>query len=499
MEMKRIGKILKHPNLALLYGFFDIVNLTFTVSFLVIPYWFYHAGILFGIASISLSLALGAIASFWVLEVLARATFLHHSEDYSCINNRQDEFIPKIDPDKKFELNELSKIIMGKISGLVVSFIVILTAILMILNGIIPGSQALAVNIPINTTVFTACNSSEFDVGFLPSELTCVNWYRLMVGVFGLIGTVLSCLRGKEQIYIIVTLSIIRIVVMCYMMGFSVYVMNEDTRANRTIETDIVTRFDFSQGMLATAAFFSLLYLPTLVPSVTYPIPNKSRLRLLIIISMASLTIFLSLYGVILSLAFGNLIHPNSILNLQPYTMGEYNLYLRIFSHIILLYPCLDGISSFMYGVILASNQTFTILTGKDFSELSKKRKFQLLNLLIYLCYSIFPTLICLFISNISIILDISGLVIFISNIVIPSILQIFSNYKCRKLLNKVSKSASILRNICNRIFKASIPTPDSSFYSSTYMVISITSVFSVIFAISFYLLIDSIFIHNSS
>ena len=492
--MEKIRNFLRHPNLALVYGFFDIVNLTLTVSFLVVPYWFYHAGILFGIVSISLTLALGAIASFWVLEVLARATFLQHNEDYSSLNNMRDDILPKIDPDKKFELNELSKIIMGKMVGIVVSIVVILTAIFMILNGIIPGSQALAVNIPINTTTFTACNSSEFDVGFLPIEPTCINWYRLMVGLFGLIGTVLSCLRAKAQIFVIVILSIIRIAVMCYMMVFSVFVMGEDTKGNRTMETSFVTRFDFGQGMLATAAFFSLLYLPTLVPSVTHPIPDKSRLRPLIIVSLVSLTIFVSLYGVILSFAFGHLIHPNSILNLQPYTMDKYNWPLRIFSHIILVYPCLDGISSFMYGVILASNQTFTILTGKDFSELSKGRKFQLLNLLIYLCYSIFPTLVCLFIANVSIVLDISGLIIFISNIVTPSLLQIFSNYKCRKLLNKVSNYGSILRKICIRIFEASVPTPDSSFYSSTYVVVSITSIFSVIFAISFYFLIRTIF-----
>ena len=97
-------------------------------------------------------------------------------------------------------------------------------------NSIIPGSQALAVNIPINTTVFAACNSSEFDIGFLPSEISCVNWYRLTVGVMGLIGTVLSCFLGKEQIYVRVILSIIRIIVMCYMMGFSIFVMSEDRK-----------------------------------------------------------------------------------------------------------------------------------------------------------------------------------------------------------------------------------------------------------------------------
>ena len=491
--MKQMKSFLEHTNLTLVFSFFDIVNLTIAVSFLVIPYWFFHAGLLLGIVSLSLSLGLGAIASFWVLEVLARASFLQRNEDYSCINNRQDEIVPEIDPDRKFELNELSKITMSNISGSVVSSVVILSGILMIFDGIIPGSQALAVNIPINTTIFAACDSSEFDVGFLPEEISCVNWYRLMVGVFGLIGTLLSCLRGKEQIYVIVILSIIRIVVMCYMMGFSIFVMSEDRKGNNSIETAFVTKFEFTQGMLATAAFFSMLILPSLVPSVVHPIRNKSRLRPLIIVTFVLLTILLSLYGIILSFAFGHSIHPNSILNLQPYTTDEYSWFVRVISHIILIYPCIDGISGYIYGVTLASNLTFTILTGKDFSELSIKRKFKLLNFLIYLGYSIVPTVVCLFISNLSIILNSSGLVVFISNIIIPSFLQIFSNKKCRKLLNIVPESGSIRRKLFNKMFKASFPTPDSSFYSSTFMVVSITLTSSIIFVLTFYFLIEYI------
>ncbi|KAI6647596.1 hypothetical protein LOD99_8670 [Oopsacas minuta] len=492
--MQCIKECLNHPKLALFYGFFDVLNLTLTVSFLIIPYWFYNAGILFGIASLALSLALGGISSFWVLEILGRASFLHRSLEYSCINKDEDKIIPTIDPDRKFEFNGLSKIIIGKIGSTLVSLVVIVTGILMIFNGIIPGSQSLSVNIPINATIFTACNSSEFDVGFLPVDSNCVNWYRLMVGIFGLLGTILSCLGSKEQIYVIVFLSVLRLVVMSYMMGFSIYIISISP-GNTTIETGFITHYDMSNGMLATAAFFSLLYLPTLVPAVTHSIPNKSRLRLLIIVSLVSLTVFLSLYGVILSFAFGHNIHPNSILNLQPYTMDERLWFLRIISHIILVYPCLDGISSFMYGVILASNQTFTILTGKDYSELSKKRKIQLLNLTIYLCFSIFPTFACLFISNVSIILDVSGLVIFISNIIIPSLLQIFSNFKCRRKMILVSKkSGSQLKVILSFLFKAAFPTSDSGFYSSTFVVLCITTIASVIFAISFGYLIASFF-----
>ena len=168
--------------------------------------------------------------------------------------------------------------------------------------------------------------------------------------------------------------------------------MSKDRKGNTSIETAFVTKFEFTQRMLATAAFFSMLILPSLIPSVVHPIRNKSRIRPLIIVTFVSLTILLSLYGIILSFAFGHSIHQNSILNLQPYTTDEYSWFVRVISHIILIYPCLAGISGYIYGVTLASNITFTILTGKDFSELSIKRKFKLLNFLIYLGYSTVPT-----------------------------------------------------------------------------------------------------------
>ena len=496
-----IGKIkscLERPKTLVFFGVFDVVNLTLTVTFLIVPYWFYHAGLLFGIVSLSLSLVLGGISSFWVLEVSARAGLLFRNKDYSLVNDESCKIDISIDPDRKFEFNELAKIVIGKIASFIISLIVTTSAILFMFSGIIPGSQALAVNIPINTTIFTACSSEEFDVAILPGG-NCLNWYRLMVTIFGIVGTVLACLRGKDQIYVIVFLSILRLLVMCYMICFSIFVIRDEI-SNATIPTNFVTDFDLSKSMLATGAFFTFIYLPTLVPSVTHSITIKSSLRPLIIISFLFLAIFLSMYGSVLSFAFGSNIHQNSILNLQPYTMNNHSSALRVMSHIILLYPCLDGISSFMYGVILASNQTFTLFIGKDFSEVSKVKRYKILNLIIYVCFSIFPIIICLFISNIGTILDISGLIIFVSNIIIPALLQIFSTIKCRKLFSSILPKTrawinnSIFTNAITFLFESTFPTPYSSLYSSYFMVIAITLISTIFFSLSFVFLIVSFF-----
>ena len=496
--IRKIKSCLEHPKMLLIYGFFDVVNLTLTVTFLIVPYWFYHAGLLFGVVSLSLSLLLGGISSFWVLEISARTSLLFRNKDYSYIKSESNEIDTSIDPDRKFEINELSKIIVGKIVSFVVSMVVIVSAILFMFSGIIPGSQALAVNIQINTTVFTACSSDEFDVSLLPGG-NCLNWYRLMVGIFGIVGTVLACLRGKDQIYVIVFLSILRLVVMCYMICFSIFVIH-DKPLNSTIPTNFVTKFEISQSMLATGAFFTFIYLPSLIPSVTQPIPTKSKLQPMVIISLTFLAIFLSIYGSVLSFAFNTDIHQNSILNLQPYTMDNHNSVLKVMTHIILLYPCMDGIASFMYGVILASNQTFTLIIGKDLSQVSNIKKYKILNLTIYLCFSIFPIIVCLFISNIGIILVISGLIIFVSNILIPALLQIFSTRKCKKLFSfilsqsNLVENESLFRKIISFLFKSSFPTPYSSFYSSYFMVVTITSIATVSFSLSFFFLIDTFF-----
>ena len=499
-DTSMIGKVrscLNHPKMQVFYGFFDVVNLTLTVTFLIVPYWFYHAGLLFGIVALSLSLLLGGISSFWVLETSARTSLLFRNKDYSRINDESKEVDTTIDPNRKFEFNEQSKIILGKVASFLVSMVVTASAILFMFAGIIPGSQALAVNIPINTSVFTACSSEEFDASLLPGG-NCLNWYRVMVGVFGVVGTVLACLRGKDQIYVIVVLSILRLLIMCYMICFSVYVI-QGNPPNAT-NTTFVTDFKIDQSMLATGAFFTFIYLPSLVPSVTHSISIKSSLRPLIIIAFIFLAIFLSMYGAFLSFAFGPNIHENSILNLQPYTKGSYSPVLQVTSHIILLYPCLDGIASFMYGVMLASNQAFTLLIGKDFSEVSDDKRLRILNLIIYLCFSIFPVIICLFISNIGTILDISGLIIFVSNIIIPAVLQISSSVKCRRLFSSVLQKSSVWANssifhkTMSFLFKSSFPTAYSSFYSSYFMVILISSIASLFFALSFIFLIRTFF-----
>ena len=463
-----------------------------TTSFVIIPYWFYHAGLLFGVVSLSFCLASCGIASFWVLECLGRTSLIHRNNEYSCLDG---EVIASIDSDRNFELNEMSKIIMGKTCESIVSMVFIVSDIPYILGGIVTGSQALAVNIPINTTFFTTCISSDFDAAFLPVG-NCLNWYRMVVVTVGIIGTVLSCLNSKNQIQVFVFLSVLRLIVMGYMICFSIFALRNEITKNYTIPTSFVTSFEFDKGMVATGAYFSFMGLPIMIPYMTHSIKNKSQLRSMVVLSLILSAIILTCYGSALAFAFGANIHQNSFLNFQPYTMGNHSTFIKITSHLILLYPCLDGLSSYIYGVILASNLTFSIITRKDFSEVSKKISYRMLNLLIYLFYSILSISICLFISNLVTVVGIVGIGAYISNIALPSLLQITSNRKCSQVFTHSSASnfenKSILRKALSFLFKSSFPTPYSSFYSSYFMVIAISTILTIIFLTLFYYIVAS-------
>ena len=478
-----------HHSITFLSGSLNLINLTLATTFIITPYWFHHAGLLVGVGSLSFCLALCGIASLWVLECLGRTSLLYANNGYSCLNGND---IASIDRDRTFELNEMSKIIMGKMCEFIISLVVIVTGILFIIGAVVAGSQALSVNIPINTTSLTTCNSSEFDATFL-AEGNCLNWYRIVVVSFGIVGTVLSCLNIQKLIFALVSLCIFRFIIMGYMICFSIFALRDETK-NYTIQTDFITSFEFDRGMLAAGSLFAFVGLPDMIPSLTHSIKSKSQIRSIVSFSCIICFVVLTIYGSTLAFAFGTDIHQNSFLNLKPFTEGNHSFPIKVMSHLILLYPCLDGLSGFIYGVILTSNQTFSMITRKDFSEVSKKTSYRMLNLLIYLCYSIFSTVTCLFVSNIATVMGIIGLGSFIANVIIPAFLQIASSRKCSQIFTN-SLAANIeskpaFRKALSLLFKSSFPTPYSGCYSSYFMVLVLSAISTLIVLTSFYFIV---------
>ena len=437
------------------------------------------------------------------MEILARGRILHAhaSRQEPNLNGENQELLVHIDSNRKFELNELSDIILGKVAKGIFTFFNVSAGITYIFASIVTGSQSLAVNIPIASNLFNSCNSSEFDTGALPMG-GCLNWYRLMVGSFGIIGTVIACLRGEEHRYVHITIAIVRAMVMCFMVFFSIFLIEKEALNNSTnIVNEFIYKFEFKQQMLGLAAFFSTVTMASFVPAFTQLVRNKNYLIRVMIISTIALLIQAIVFGSITASAFGRGIHPNVLLNLQPYTMGNNSFFLKTISHLVIVYPCVDALCSFMLGVVLCSNHTFTALTGKDYTGFSNRRIFKLLKFAIYLSYSIVPIVLTFFIGNFQLLVGLSGLFGVLINVLFPSLLQIVSSYKCNKLFPQNRMIAGddtarelLWKRVFNFIFKSTFPTPYSGYYSNNFAVLGITTTTSILYVVSSYFVYSQLF-----
>ncbi|KAI6647597.1 hypothetical protein LOD99_8671 [Oopsacas minuta] len=421
----------------------------------------------------------------WALEVLSRGRMLYIE---AAQLNGENEPLFCLYQERKFEFSELSSIIMGKFAKGIFTVLLIFVGFVFIFCGIVPSSQSLSVNIPVNTSVFRTCNSSEFDTGIIPSG-RCLNWYRLMVSLFGVVGTISACLRAKEQKYMNIIFALARFTVMCYVVCFAIYVI---VMCKDKAQENLITKFEFHQGMLAFATFFNFVSLPIFLPALSHLVAKKSIIVPVLVTSCVIVLLQCIIFSVVLVTAFGKDIHQNSLLNLQPYTVGNYSITVKVISHLVILYPCFDGICSFMFGVILASNQTFTILTGKDYTEFSNKMGYRVLNFSIYIFYSLSTTILALFVSNLAIIISLAGSIFFICNVLFPSLLNIVSSQKCRKLV--ASENTSLLTRVSRFLFKSAFPTSFSGFYSGCLFIAITTAISAILFTISFYYLTITLF-----
>ena len=501
MNLGFVNRIFQSSIFDVIYWFFVIWNISISVTFIIIPYWMYRAGLIMGTLSLAFCMLLIAVSSFWAMEVLSRGSILYanaNRQEIIHLNGENQELLVHIDSNRKFEFNELSGIILGKVAKGIFTFFNICTGFTFIFVAIITCSQSLAVNIPIETSLFRTCNSSEFDTGVMPLG-RCLNWYRVMVGSFGLVATVIACLRGKDQRYMHIIFAIVRAVVMFYTVCFAIFLIDKDVPNNHTNSIEFITKFDLKQQMLGLSTYFGCIALPTFVPVFTHLVTNKKILSRVMVFSIIAILIQILLFGSVNAFAYGRNVHPNALLNLQPYTMGNHSFLLKAISHTVILYPCIDSLCCFMFGVIICSNNTFTALTGKDYTEFSNKRLYQILLFTIYLSYSVLPVILAFFITNFQMILALSGLVVVCSNVLFPGLLQVVSSYKCTKLFPQQSTrvetyNESFCKRIYNFVFKSTFPTPYSGFYSNNCTVLTITTITTVFFAVSSYFVFSKLF-----
>ena len=481
--------LLNHPNVSLFFWFFDVMNITLTITFLVVPYWFYNAGLVMGIIMLTICFIFLIVASLWTLEVLGRANVLYrYAEGYINLNEGYENIEVDINPDRKFEINEISSLSVGKIPNYIFTLVYIAVNMIFQFSALVTASQTLTTTIPINTTIFRTCSSSEFDTGWAPTG-RCLNWYRIMVATFALFATALHFLRKKNQKYFMAFICLFRIFVILYMSCFSIFIITENNTRNQTkFETEFAERFSFQSGILAFASFAGIIMLPIMVPMTSYHVMNKKLLRPVMVASLIFSLIILTTFGMCLAFAFQSDIHPNSVLNLQPYTMDNQVYFIKIMSHLMIIFPLFDALPAYIFTAEIISNLTFTLLTGKDYTVYSSLWYWKMVNYLINLTYCVIPIIVCLFISNLVFFTVLTGIFISLCNVTFMGLIQYFTNRKCRIFLEPMDKSK--MKQFWDFLFKTSFPTPNTTFSSNNMIVFSILFISMILLILSAYFVI---------
>ena len=117
----------------------------------------------------------------------------------------------------------------------------------------------------------------------------------------------------------------------------------------------------------------------------------------------------------------------------DPLTHPSYNLALRVLSYYIILFPSVDVISPFTLNVTTMVNNLFVVFVGKDSAQASESLASFIVLLLMKFVIALLPILVAMGVSNLVTVFRYAGFVSFILNLFLPNLLQLRSQWVCRK------------------------------------------------------------------
>ena len=105
---------------------------------------------------------------------------------------------------------------------------------------------------------------------------------------------------------------------------------------------------------------------PAGIPSLTHPVVSKRKLKPMLIATFITMWSFNTILGIVFSFAFMSLVNENAILNWDYFTKGVNNIFVKIVSHFIILFPSLDIISAYPLVVTTLVNNVNLVLMRRD-------------------------------------------------------------------------------------------------------------------------------------
>ncbi|KAI6647237.1 hypothetical protein LOD99_12234 [Oopsacas minuta] len=442
------------PQFNVIIGYFYNLNFILGTGFLGIPFTFYNAGILPSLLTLTLLSVTGCITALWMLEILGRARVLNKlrggTSKENLINDNSDDIVEYnsniyvISQKRKFEMTELSEIMFGLVGKIIFVIIMIIYSCLTLWSMAAVVGTSWSTNIPINTSVVIECNATDFTKTYFPIETRCFNFYRICVSVFGLVVTLLSLLELNEQKYIQAVFSILRFVALTSIIIFSIFIIihNISTPHNplpptlqntNSTSVDLLLRFDIKWWLVTIPVLVYAQNLHQGIPSLTHPVMPKRRLKPMLIATFITTWSFYTILGIVVSFAFMSLVNENATLNWDYFTHAANNIGVKIISYFIILFPSLDIISAYPLVVTTLANNVYLVLMRRDTSESILSWKDRIGKLIFRLFFAFIPLLGALFISNLVTVLNFAGLFAFMMLFLLPISCQFQSKRLCKK------------------------------------------------------------------
>ncbi|GMF40741.1 unnamed protein product [Phytophthora fragariaefolia] len=426
-------------------GYSPLVAYAFTVNYILgvgslgIPFAFHRAGLLMGNAMIALVTLLSYVTVMWVCESVARAreafaqsflpldesaalkrfSFSYSSAASTPVTSRRvSGGSAALEFDDFPEVTQLCDRFLGPVGSKMYQ----VSLLGLMYGGLVGYSQVF-----VNTFLTQVDHVGDW-------QLSSVH----AAAVFACIVVPLSCSDLTEQIYVQLTMSVVRfaaLLIMIVSAAYAVYGDPYDSGAEQEPAPEAapyvshVSLLDLSGfGVMFSTGVFSQLFQHS-VPGLLAPLGAKNQEKAPAIFGCTLLTtmVFYIALGSICSLYFGPKLATSVNLNWADFTWGINEsmtlvpLWAKLLSMIVVVFPALDTLSVFpLISVTLGDNMAAVI--PKRWTRGGRKATWKLV------CRfgaSLPPLLISMFVSDLSVTLQISGLMGIYVAFFAPALLQL--------------------------------------------------------------------------
>ncbi|OWZ14876.1 Transmembrane protein [Phytophthora megakarya] len=411
------------------------VNYILGVGSLGIPYAFYRAGLVMGNVMIVVVTLLSYMTVLWVCETVARAreafvmsflldeTTALKSFSYATPDSTPHRQPPSTRSSVALEYDDFPEVtqLCDRFLGPVGSKMYQISLLGLMYGGLVGYSQVF-----VNTFLTQVDHIGDWQLSSVHAAI-----------FFACIVVPLSCSDLTEQIYVQLTMSVVRfaaLLIMIFSAAYAVFrdpydggaVLKPDVEAPYISDYSLVDLTGF--GVMFSTGVFSQLFQHS-VPGLLAPLGARNQEKAPAIFGSTLLTtmMFYIALGSVCSLYFGPKLATSVNLNWAEFTWGINEsmslvpLWAKLLSMIVVVFPALDTLSVFpLISVTLGDNMAAVI--PKRWTRHGRKSSWKLL------CRfgaALPPLLISMFVSDLSVTLQISGLMGIYVAFFAPALLQL--------------------------------------------------------------------------